>query len=138
MMLAYPIHLEPDDNTLLTTSPDFPELTTFGHDRDEALARAVDALEEAIAARMYDGKDIPPPSQGVDYAVLPTLIAAKAMLYQGMRQQGIGKAELARRLSWRLPQVDRTMDINHRSRLDDMDAALRVVGRRLTVEALSD
>ncbi len=137
-MLSYPVHLEPDDNdTILVTSPDFPELTTFGDDRDEAVARAADALEEAIAARMYDGKDIPPPSQGVEYAVLPTLIASKAMLYQGMREQGINKAELARRLGWRLTQVDRVMDINHRSRLDDMDAALQTVGCRLTVLAPS-
>ena len=55
-----------------------------------------------------------------------------------MRQQGIGKLELARRLNWRLPQVDRVVDINHRSRLDAMDAALRAVGYRLTVEALTD
>ncbi len=139
MMLAYPIHLEPDDNdTLLATSPDFPELTTFGDDREEALARAVDALEEAIAARMYDRDDIPPPSQGADCAVLPALIAAKVMLYQGMRDRGIGKSELARRLGWTLTQLDKVMDINHRSRLDDMDAALRAVGQQLTVMALAD
>ena len=137
MMLAYPMRLEPDDDTILVTSPDFPELTTFGYDRDEALARAVDALEEAIAARMYDREDIPSPSQGADCAVLPALITAKVMLYQGMREQGIGKAELARRLGWTLTQVDRAVDINHRSRLDDMDAALRAVGCQLTVTALS-
>lgn len=138
-MLAYPIHLEPDDNdTLLATSPDFPELVTFGDDRDDALTHAVDALEEAIAARMYDDEDIPPPSLGVDCAVLPTLISAKVMLYQGIREQGLGKAKLARRLGWTLTQVDRAVDINHRSRLDDMDAALQVVGRRLTVVPLSD
>ena len=138
-MLAYPIHLEPDDNgTLLATSPDFPELVTFGDDRDEALARAVDALEEAIAARMYDREDIPSPSQGPDCAVLPALIAAKVMLYQGMRDRGIGKAELARRLGWTLTQVDRAIDVNHRSRLDDMDAALRAVGCQLAVTALGN
>ena len=137
MTLAYPMRLEPADDTILVTSPDFPELTTFGYDRDEALARAVDALEEGIAARMYDREDIPWPSQGADYAVLPTLITAKVMLYQGMRDQGIGKAELARRLGWSLTQVDRTVDINHRSRLDDMDAALRAVGCRLTVTAIN-
>ena len=52
-MLAYPINLEDDDGTLLATSPDFPELTTFGDDREEAIARAVDALEQAIAARIH-------------------------------------------------------------------------------------
>ena len=106
-MLAYSITLEDDDGTMLVTSPDFPELTTFGDDREEAVARAVHALEEAIAARIHDRKDIPTPSHGETYAVLPTLISVKVMLYQGMRDQGIGKAELARRLGWFLPQVDR-------------------------------
>ena len=72
-MLAYPVILEPDDNTLLATSPDFPELTTSGDNTGDAISRTANALEEAIAARIHDGKDIPAPSQGTDYAVLPTL-----------------------------------------------------------------
>ncbi len=134
-MLSYPIALDDDDGTILVTSPDFPELTTFGEDRDEALSRAVDALEEAIAARIHDRKDIPPPSHGDTYALLPTLTSVKVMLYQGMRDQGVGKAELARRLGWHLPQVDRVLDVQHRSRLDQMDAALGAIGRRLHVTA---
>ena len=55
------------------------------------------------------------------------------MLYQGMRDQNIGKAELARRLGWHLPQVDRVLNVNHRSRLDQMDAALGAIGLRLEV-----
>ena len=134
-MLTFPISLEDDDGTVLVTSPDFPELTTFGEDRDEAVARAVHALEEAIAARIHDRKDLPTPSQGETYAVLPTLTSVKVMLYQGMRDQGVGKAELARRLGWHLPQVDRVLDLQHRSRLDQMDAALGAIGRRLQVTA---
>ena len=135
MMLAYPITLEDDDETVLVTSPDFPELTTFGDDREEALARSIHALEEAIAARIHDRRNIPTPSQGETYAVLPTLISVKVMLYQGMRDQGIGKAELARRLGWHLPQVDRVLDVQHRSGMDMMDAALGAIGRRLHVTA---
>ena len=92
-------------------------------------------LEEAIAARIHDRKDIPTPSQGETYAVLPTLTSVKVMLYQGMRDQGVGKAELARRLGWHLPQVDRVLDVQHRSRLDQLDAALGAIGRRLHVTA---
>ena len=132
-MLAYPIQLEDDDDTVMATSPDFPELTTFGADRDEAVARAADALEEAIAARIHDGKGVPMPSQGPVRSTLPTLTAIKVMLYQGMRDQDIGKAELARRLGWHLPQVDRVLNVQHRSRLDHMDAALRAIGRQLHV-----
>ena len=134
-MLAYPIVLEDDDAAVLATSPDFSELATFGDDREEAVARAVDALEEAIAARIHDRKDIPPPSRGEVYAILPTLTSVKVLLYQGMREQGIGKAELARRLGWHMPQVDRVLDVEHRSRLDQIDAALGAIGQRLEVTA---
>ena len=137
-MLAYPIVLQEDDDTVLATSPDFPELVTFGEDRCEALVRVVSALEEAVAARMNGKRDVPLPSHGSDCAVLPTLTAVKVMLYRGMREQGVGKAELARRLGWHLPQVDRALDVNHRSRLDRMDAALRAIGKRLVVQTKTD
>lgn len=132
-MLAYPIFLAQDAGSYLVTSPDFPELTTFGDDREEAVARAVDALEEAIAARIAGRRDIPSPSRGVIYAALPTLTAVKLMLYQGMRERGIGKADLARRLGWHLPQVDRVLNVQHSSRLEQMDAALGAIGLRLDV-----
>ena len=134
-MLTYPILLEKDGGTVLATSPDFPELTTFGDDRDEALLRSVDALEEAIAARIHVGLDIPSPSKGEVRVGLPTLTAVKVILYQGMRDDGVGKAELARRLGWHLPQVDRVLDIQHHSRMEQMDAALGVIGRELHVSA---
>ncbi len=84
-MLEFPVVLEEDDSSVLVTSPDFPELTTFGMDREEAIARAVDALEEAIAARVHDGLDIPLPSRGRDAVVLPTPTAVRVMLYRGKR-----------------------------------------------------
>ena len=82
-MLEYPIKLTKDDNdTVLATSPDFPEMTTFGDDNDDALLHAVDALEEAIAARMADRMDIPEPSKRGKYRVaLPTQTAIKVLLY---------------------------------------------------------
>ena len=132
-MLAYPIVLEEDDAAVLATSPDFPELTTFGDDRAAAVVRAVQALEEAIAARIHDRRDIPPPSPGAAYVILPTLTSVKVMLYQGMKDQGVTKAELARRLGWHLPQVDRVLDVQHRSWLGQMDAALGAIGRHLHV-----
>lgn len=140
-MLAYPIHLEPDDNdTLLATSPDFPELVTFGDDRNDALTHAIDALEEAISVRMRYGEDIPPPSAGEDCAILPALTEAKVLLYQGMREQGIGKDELACQLVRYSSDidVDLMLQIQHSCQVEVMDAALRIVGRRLTVVSLND
>ena len=95
--------------------------------------RAVGALEEAVAARISARQDIPVLSQGKTRVSLPTLTAVKVILYQGMRDQDVGKAELARRLGWHLPQVDRVLDVNHHSRLDQMDTALGAIGLRLEV-----
>ncbi len=132
-MLAYPIMLDEREGAVLATSPDFPELVTSGDDQDEAVASAVQALEQAIAACIRDRKDVPPPSQGAAYAILPTLTSVKVMLYQHMREQGVSKAELARRLGWHLPQVDRVLDLQHRSWLDQIDAALAAIGWQLHV-----
>ena len=59
---------------------------------------------------------------------------AKIGLYRAMREEGLGKAELARRLGRHLPQVDRILDLGHASRLDQVEAALHALGRELSVE----
>ena len=62
-MLRYPVRLERDTNgTILAGFPDVPEAHTFGEDRDEALARAVDALETAFMGYIEDRRAIPHPS----------------------------------------------------------------------------
>ncbi|EPR32328.1 putative protein family UPF0150 [Alkalidesulfovibrio alkalitolerans DSM 16529] len=133
-MLAYPIELTPDDNgTLLVTCPDLPEVVTFGEDEADALMRAVSAVEEALAARiaMRDEIPLPSPPAGRPVAALPALTALKTALYQAMRESGTRKADLARRLSAHGPQVDRLLDLRHASRLDQIEAAFRALGKRI-------
>lgn len=133
MVVSYAVALVPDGGTVLVTSPKFPELTTYGEDEDEAVVRTQDAIEEAIAACMDDGADLPTPSSGGHRIALPPLTAAKVVIYQEMKRQHVGKAELARRLGWRLARIDRVLDVQHHSRLDHIAAALDAVGRRLEV-----
>jgi len=150
MALEYPVRLTPDDNgTLLVTCPDLPEVTTFGSDEADALRHARDAIEEAIAARIAARADIPIPSaprgqrkskasvaQGAStgaHVILPTQTALKAMLYGAMRAQNLRKADLERRLGMHGPQIDRLLNPRHRSRLDQIEAALAAVGKRLVV-----
>jgi antitoxin HicB len=134
--VEYPIVIEPDDNeTLLVTCADLPEVTTFEEDEEDALRRAGDAIEEALAARMARRENIPSPSplRGDKSARLPPLTVAKVGLYQAMRAAGIGKAELGRRLGWHGPQIDRLLDLNHHSKIEQIDQALRAVGKVLVV-----
>ena len=130
--MRYPILLVDDDNgTVLVRAPDFPEAVTFGDDRREALVRAV---ETAIVGRIADREEIPIPGGVADaWVSLPSLSAAKISLYQAMREDGLGKADLAKRLGWHLPQVDRLLDLSHASRLDLIERALETLGRLLVV-----
>jgi antitoxin HicB len=138
-MLRYPVRLERDTNgTILAGFPDVPEAHTFGEDREEALARAVDALETAFMGYMEDRRAIPHPSsfKRGPYVALPALTEAKLALYSAMRARRIGKTELARRLNCHLPQVDRLLNLRHGSRLDQLEAAFRALGKELSVQIL--
>jgi len=137
-MLRYPVTLERDTNdTILVSFPDIPEAHACGDDKDEALMHAVDALESALSMYIEDRRDIPAPSavktRGKS-VTLPALSEAKLALYSAMRMQRIGKADLARRLNCHLPQVDRLLNLAHASRLDQLEAALRSVGKQLTID----
>lgn len=131
----YPVKLKRDTNgTVLVTFPDFPEAATFGEDNQDALLRAVDALETAVQGRMSDREDIPEPSPRYRHRVqLPTQAVVKILLYRAMREKGVSKSKLAGSLHWHRPQVDRLLDLRHASRLDHIDAALRKLGARLEV-----
>lgn len=130
MVLRYEVLLTPDDNgTILVTVPDLPDAVTFGEDRDDALSRAVDAIESAIMGRMAAREDVPlPKAPGSDHVMLSILSGAKIELYRLMRKAGVGKAELARRLGVALPQVDRALDLRHKSRLDFLERAFHALG----------
>ena len=133
--MDYPIKLKRDDDgTFLATSVDFPELTTFGEDREDALRHAVDALEEAIAGRIARREEIPQPSKGRNRAHLPTQTEIKVLLYNAMQEQGVRKSELARRLRWHTPQVDRLLNLRHASRMDQIESAFDALGARLSIE----
>jgi antitoxin HicB len=137
-MRAYPAALTPDpDGGFTVTFRDVPEAITEGDSREEAVLRAEDALESALAMYIAARESLPRPSElQPDEVMVPlsTLGMAKTALYEAMRQQGVGRAELARRLRWHLPQVARLLDLRHASRMEHVEAALAALGLRLIVD----
>jgi antitoxin HicB len=134
--MDYPVRLERDGNdTILVTFPDFPEAHSFGDDEADALLHARDVLATVLEAYIKDRRPIPRPSRHprATYVAAPALIEAKVKVYEAMRATGIGKAELARRLQWHMPQVDRVLDLRHNSKLDQVEAAATVLGKRIVV-----
>lgn len=136
-MFDYPVTLTADDGTVLVTFADVPEAITFGVDEDEALLQAIDALETALSFYVDARKPLPVasvPTAGQKTVRPSALECAKLGVYKAMMEQGIKKAELARRLGWHMPQIDRLFDLRHASKFDQIEAAANVLGKRVNVE----
>jgi antitoxin HicB len=135
-MFDYPVVLEAQaEGGFVATFPDVPEAITQGEDADETLLYAVDALETALSFYVEARRPLPVPSaaEGRPTVRPSALESAKLGVYQAMTEQGVRKAELARRLGWHMPQVDRLLDLRHASRLDQIEAAARALGRVVEV-----
>lgn len=137
-MMHYRVILKRASNgTVVATFPDVPEAHTVGNDEAQALARAPDALETALAIYVDERRDLPRPARprkGQRAVTLPPMAAAKLAIYQAMRDQGVTQVALARRLGRDPKDVRRLLDLMHRSRLDRLEAALAALGKRLVIE----
>ena len=135
---GYPVQLEQEgDGGYVVTLPDIGYGATQGDTLEEALAQAEDMLEEGVLGMMAHGEEVPLPSaaKGRPTVALPALTAAKLEAYRAMRAAGLNKKQLAERLGWQPSQVTRLFDGRHASRLDQIEAALKALGRRLVVSS---
>lgn len=133
---TYAVKLTPDkdDGGYVVTFRDLPEAITQGETIDEALAEAADALEEAIAARIDDSREIPVPSatkRGERTVSVPPSMALKAAVYLAVREAGISNSELARRMKLDEKEARRILDPHHPTKLPRIEEALSVLGRHV-------
>jgi antitoxin HicB len=139
--MEYPIILDRSEGgAVIVTFPDFPEARAEGEYKEDALIRAKEVLAKALGACIKSRNPIPPPSRGEHTYVIhpPALVDAKVQVYQAMRTAGVGGAELARRLHWHRPQVDRLLNVSHGSRLGQLEAALSVLGKRMSISLVDE
>ena len=137
MRLTYPVTLTPaEEGGFIVGFPDFPEAHSQGDDKAEALTEAVDCLEAVLAMYMRLRRAFPHPSRrrhGQHLVAPGSLIATKAGLYLALAESGVSQRELARRLHVPASHVTRLLDPAHHSRLEQIDAALAALGKRLAV-----
>ena len=121
---------------LVITFRDIPEAITQGSGEKDALWQAADCLEEAIAGRIADGREIPRASRArrrERLIPLPAPMAAKAALYLAMREAGMTNVQLARKLGCDEREVRRMLNPRHPTKLPRINEALDALGRRLVV-----
>lgn len=140
MKFAWPAEVLEEAEGITVTVPDVPGAITWGSTRAEALERASDALASVLAALVEDGRRIPPPSadDGRPLVILPALDAAKLALHEAMLDAGMSNVELGRRMELDEKAVRRMRDPLHRGHIGRIDAALRILGKRLEVLVRED
>ena len=136
---TYPVVFTPDEDNggFVVTFPDIPEAITQGDTIEECLREAADCLDEAIAGRIDDGLDIPAPSEptaGQYKVALPAQMALKAYVYLAIKEAGMTKTELGRRIGVAESEARRILDPHHGTKLATMEKALAVFGKKIIVK----
>ena len=132
--------VDPSDGGFVVRFPDFGYGATQGDTIDEAIEMAEDLLQNLIQETIRRSAPLPRASKPrrrrnshPQLISLGALDSAKAQLYAAFLESGITKAEFARRVRIAKANVDRLFDLNHASRLDQIEAACDALGKKLDV-----
>lgn len=115
---------------------DVPEAITAGKNEAEALDRAEDAVTVALSGYLDDGRALPMPSKakrGQPVVVLPPRVALKLAIHEAMCELGVTQARLGELLGIDGRQVRRILNLDHESKLSQLEAALAALGLRASV-----
>ena len=145
MKYTYPCNIRVDEEELResgieaynVTFPDLPEAITCGDSWDEAVEMAEDVLGLCLAHYCVHEGYIPTPSLPTEGQVLmpvPPLVAAKLTINSAMREKGITKQTLGKKLGLEEDAVRKLLHPNYRTHFTQVERALRAVGRSLIVE----
>ena len=136
MQFVYPYTVyRSDDGGQQVRFLDVPEAMTEGETEAEAHALAADALLAALGGLAKLKRDLPEASvAGRFFVVVPVLQSAKLALYQAMREHGLNKVTLAHKLGKQEGEVRRMLDLDHQTKIDNLENALWLLGKRMVSE----
>lgn len=134
--MRYPIKLEPDTVGLMATSRDLPEFIAADEDERATLINAVELLETTLGIYIDERRRVPRPSAAQDgerLVAVPASTVIKVLLSEAMLDKGWRKADLARAMRVAPVQIDRLLDVNHKSKLAQLEAAMDAMGHQLEI-----
>ncbi|AXF86754.1 Antitoxin HicB [Ephemeroptericola cinctiostellae] len=133
---AYPIELIEDTGGYVVTFPDIPEAMTQGDTLAEALEMAQDVLLSAMDFYFEDKRAVPMPSKaksGQYTVALPMSAWAKVLLLNEVCAQQLRPIDVAHLMGTRPQYVNRILDLHHNTKIDTVAAALKAIGKDLTL-----
>jgi antitoxin HicB len=136
-MTHYALTMRESEQGVFVECPVLPEFHAAAESFAALEQEAVDAIETVFDMYVDENRRIPDPEPvavGEYPLVLPALTAAKLALWNAMCDQGLSKADLARRMGIQLQLVHRMVDFIHSSKIEQVERALLSLGKRLTVD----
>jgi len=135
---AYAANFEPGErrSVVVASFPDVPEAITEGDGIEDARRMAADALGTALLAYVRADRPLPRASRASKNAetiAVEPEVAAKLALLIAFADAGMSQREFARRLGKDEREIRRIFDPMHPTKIGALDAALKVLGRRLVV-----
>jgi antitoxin HicB len=119
------------------TIPDVPEVITQGEGLADAKEMAADALELILSSYIEKGKELPATKSRKGrngHWIVPSALAQmKLTLYVEFRKSRISRVDLARRMGIAKQQVDRLFDLQHSSRVEQLELAFHALGKSMAI-----
>lgn len=136
--MKYPAHFEADKESggYVVTFRDIPEAITQGETFDEAVCMAKDVLISSMDFYFEDKRPVPMPSApqpGEHLIELPTSLSAKVLLLNEMLAQNVRPSDLARKMNTRSQDINRLIDLGHKTKIDAIAAAVGALGKSLEI-----
>ncbi|MBS0847268.1 hypothetical protein [Citrobacter sp. JGM124] len=137
-MFRYPITVAFDEETgeYEISYRDFNDLYSSALTEDDIELEAKDGLTSFIAELIESRIPVPVASLGEETDIrlhLPVLTCLKIALHNAMINTGTRKADLARKLNQKGPQIDRLLDVEHASKVETLEQALYLLGYEVSV-----
>ena len=138
-MLCYPATLEADGTGFCVSFRDIPEALTGAETLEEARVMAVDALRTALDFYFEDQRLVPAPSEpfpNEELIALPASVASKVLLLNEVVSQHVTPSELARRMGTTRQEMNRILDLNHATKIDTIELAIKCLGKALNISVV--
>jgi antitoxin HicB len=132
----YAFRFTKEDGGWVITCRDLPEAISQADANEDRVEVAEGCLQAAIESRISDNEPLPiasAPRRGEIIIPSPASTAAKAVLYDAMREAGISKSELALRLGVNEKEVRRMLDARHGTKLPRIAEAVEALGRHIHI-----
>lgn len=132
----YAFRFVKEDDGWVITCRDLPEAISQADAKEDRVDVAQGCLQAALESRIHGNEPLPVASKSRRGEVIiapPAATAAKAALYDAMREAGISKLELARKLGIDEKEVRRMLDTGYGTKLPRIAEAIEALGHHLHI-----